>query len=134
MAEDKFYVGISEPDEVRKYVLESSKAMITTLKRYEAFKKTRMEKAELIAKFNQILKQISILSNRLRKQFPEAGIRVPTLNVQTEQNKVQAGKKVGAKAAVGRPEQMMMQKKVEKTELQRLEEELLMIERKLNAI
>jgi hypothetical protein len=126
MAEENFYIGIQNPDEIRRYLLESSKEMITTLKKYEEFKRTRMEKAELVAKFNQIMKQINILANRLKKQFPEAGIRVPTLNIQEE-----------AKAAKTREMKTRMPERAERkkealSELEKLEEELKGIERKLN--
>jgi len=128
MAEENFYIGIQNPEEIRRYLLESSKEMITTLKRYEEFKKNRMEKAELVAKFNQIMKQINILSNRLKKQFPEAGIRVPTLNIKEE---AKQGKAAEAKAKM--PDKVE-RKKEALSEIEKLEEELRGIERKLNAI
>lgn len=130
MTEENFYIGVPNPDETRRYVLESSRAMISTLKRYEEFKKTRMEKTELVMKYNQIMKQINILTNRLKKQFPEAGIRIPTLKTESHA-KQKAPQKIEMKEA---PQPARAEKKRPMTEVEKLEEELQMIERKLNSI
>ncbi|MFH1053317.1 MAG: hypothetical protein V1740_02760 [Candidatus Woesearchaeota archaeon] len=112
MAEEMFFVGIPNPNEIRRYLLESSKSMIQSLKKYEELKKIREEKVLQMNKFNQIMKQIDLLNKRLKKEFPKISVRLPSISLNE-----------GEKVVV---------KKVKGGELDQLENELADIESKLN--
>lgn len=78
MTADSLYVGISDPKEIRRYVLESSKSMLSVLKGYEEIKSIREEKLAVQGEYDQTMKQIMLLCNRLKKEFPEMAARVPS--------------------------------------------------------
>lgn len=76
-SEDKeiFYVGIKDPTEIRRNLLESTKDVVTFLKSYENFKKVRAEKVEEISKLKATIEDITRLINKLNRELPRTRLR-----------------------------------------------------------
>jgi len=64
--EEVFFIGIREPREVRKDLLESLKDSIEILKAYEDFKNVRIRKVELLTKLKEVMRQIDLTMNKLK--------------------------------------------------------------------
>ena len=73
--EEVFYVGMKDPIEVRRSILESSKEMVQYLQRAERFKKVRAKKAEQLARLRAIMKDISLLARKLKSALPKTKLR-----------------------------------------------------------
>src|SRR3989338_1409081 len=77
-AEDEnYFVGIDNPIELRREVLEASKKLVETLKKFEAFREKRDRKLKLIEKMRSILADIGKLNSKLRSIMPKANARQP---------------------------------------------------------
>ena len=115
--EESYFVRVSDPIEVRRSILESSKNMIHFLQKYERFKTIRQKKIENINKLNQTIKEIHILVSKLRAELPKLPKR--RRPVKKEKEEVEPVKPTEKKPV-----------KI-KSELDRLEEELSKVEEKL---
>lgn len=73
--DDMYYVGVENPNKVRKEILESQKALILNLKRLEGFKDIKEKKLVLMYEFTKTLREIGFLNTKLRGAMPKAGIR-----------------------------------------------------------
>jgi hypothetical protein len=121
--EELFFVGISDPIELRRSVLESSKDLLHYLSRFEKFKNVRNEKAEYVAQLNDVTAEIKKLVNKLRTALPQTKLRA-----KAAAEKVKARKRVEKQATLApRP----MPKKKPTTDLEKLEAELSAIEGRL---
>ena len=69
--EDVYYVGISDPINLRRSILESSKVAIQFLKSYEMLKGIRTEKAELMIEFENEMKALNRLMTKLKSELPK---------------------------------------------------------------
>jgi hypothetical protein len=65
------YVNISAPTELRRYILESSKAIINVLKNYHKLAATRDEKNKLLATLKIQVNEITLLTNKLKDYIPQ---------------------------------------------------------------
>jgi len=74
-AKEIFYVGLRDPTEVRRNLLESSKDIVVFLKTYENFKQVRIQKIEEINKLKGQIQQIAKLINKLRRELPKTRLR-----------------------------------------------------------
>jgi hypothetical protein len=110
---EPLYVGIPEPTGLRKDLLNSSKDIITSLKKYDAFSSLRQEKAKQISEVLKLMKEIDSLNRKLKQAMPKTtvqpGIRKPEVPVSSRIIK-------------------------EKTRLADLEQELARVEEKLGKI
>ena len=70
-----FHIGISDPEKLRKDLLEAARATISCLQRYEKFKGVREDKQKAIGEFSVIIKEIYELDTKLNKTLPKTGIR-----------------------------------------------------------
>ena len=122
--ESLLFVGITNGSELRRDVLESSKEILESLKEYERFKSTRDEKLRLINQFRDDIKGVSKLISQLRVNLPKIKDLPKTKEPEIKAPEVKKPKKE-EKARV-EPRQ--------KTELERLEDELNEIESKLNSL
>ena len=77
--EDVFYVGIREPTEIRRNLLESARESIRFLQRFEKLKAIREEKFQTILHLDSQMKGLKLLVSKLRKSFPAAKshVRLP---------------------------------------------------------
>lgn len=78
-AEDVFYVGIREPAQIRRSLLETARESIHFLQRFEKLKAIREEKFQTILHLDAQVKELKLLVSKLRKSFPAARshIRLP---------------------------------------------------------
>ncbi|MBW2996513.1 hypothetical protein KY332_04405 [Candidatus Woesearchaeota archaeon] len=126
--EQVFYVGIKDPLEIRRSMLESSKELLQYLQRFEKFKAVRKEKAEQTAKLKGVMKEITTLVKQLKSNLPKTGLRAAKHKEKPKPKKVTvaAPKKEAPKVEVEKPKEM--------TELEKLESELSEIEGRLTGL
>ena len=67
-----FYVGISDPTDVRKQLLYSSKDLLSSLKAYERVKEIRAKKLETMYAYRRALEEVYTLCKKLRRVMPSA--------------------------------------------------------------
>jgi len=72
---EAFFVGIKDPVEVRKELLTSSKNIIDSLKRYEAYKQLRENKLEYILELKRVFDELLVLNRKVRKSMPKMNIK-----------------------------------------------------------
>ena len=92
-SENIFFVGIKEPEEARRDILESLKDIVENLQRFEKFKETRKDKIEHISKLGKIIKDINKHFSSLKSSFPEAKLRAIKATRKAEKKKLGAEKK-----------------------------------------
>ncbi len=130
--EEPLYVGVFDPVDLRKDLLNSSKVIITSLRKYEQFISARDEKAKCLAALSMVFREINVLNKRLMHLMPKTKIKPgmikrPELE---EQIRPRVVKHVGRRAPA-EPAAMVIK---EKTRLAELEDELVGIEEKLGKI
>jgi len=69
--EEPIYVGLENPVEIRRALLESSKNLIKILQENESRKQKREQKHRLVAELKEILKDLTQLLGQLRSQMPK---------------------------------------------------------------
>lgn len=121
---NSFYVGIPNSEDVRTDLLNSSKAIISSLKRYGNYKKIREEKLELIKELGGAIKDLNLsigkISSFLPEEIPEEKPRIMIgRNAQRASSQMFRSKEI-----VSKP------KRIEELFEQKLEE----IERRLNEL
>lgn len=156
--EKNFYVGISEPKEVRKNILEASKEFLQALQGYEQVKDLREEKQKAIWELKGILAEVSAKIPVLRTELPHYKISelpkkeavqekpkaiIPKPIKTTPKKSVQTRKLVKQRPSKQQPTKQKQQpKKAAKkevkpkseTNLERLQRELSSIESKLKGL
>jgi len=115
-----FYVGLKDPTEVRRNLLESSKEIVVFLKTYENFKRIRILKVQEINKLKLLIQEASRLINKLRRDLPKTRLR----------EKSEATVKKGGTRRVSIPPRT----KTGMGEVEKLESELAAIEEKLKLL
>ncbi|MBW3010666.1 hypothetical protein KY326_00395 [Candidatus Woesearchaeota archaeon] len=73
--EEVFFVGIKDPVEIRRDLLESTKDTITIIKTYENIKALRTEKAKYMLVIQKLIKELNILVSKLKRVLPETRVR-----------------------------------------------------------
>lgn len=137
----EYFVGVTEPIEMRKNILEGSRMLIHALQRYERYKQIRHKKLEAINRLNQITREIGILLTKLKNEMPKVPAKkAKPLKIETGMPKlvVKKGKEVKKTSAPIQkqapkvevkpaPVVIMAPKPIEKpklSELERLQQEL----------
>jgi len=119
--EDAYFVGLEEPNELRRTILESTRDIVDVLKKFEEFKSVRDEKTKEIEKLRSDMRGISRLIVKLKAELPKTKLRMKLYkHEKVVKRKVLTGEK--------------KVKKKELTELDKLESELGEIEGKLKNI
>ncbi len=117
--DELFFVGVRNPIDVRRNILESTKEFVQVLQMYGEYSKLRQEIVTKTEKLQKDISKIKNLNSRLKKLLPDTGLRaIPT---KSKKIKLKQDKK----------EHKPKQHKP-KSELDELEAELNMIENKLN--
>ncbi len=116
-----FYVGISEPVEVRKQLLYSSKDLLSSLKAYERVKEIRAKKLETMYAYRRALEEVYTLCKKLRRVMPSAPMPKASRVIETQREEP-----VMKTLAPPAPKELET--------LNHLESELDAIERKLSAL
>lgn len=119
-SEEPFFIGLNDPTELRKHLLEPTREVIQFLQSYEEFQRIKEEKNQAILTLKEDLKMISSEINKLRRFLPKGKLKIakPSVNLKEETKPVLV-KKVKPKAP---------------NDLDRLEKELGEIEDKLGTI
>ena len=151
--EDVFYVGLRDPAEVRRNVLESSREMIQFLQRYEKLKSIRDEKSAAAKQLHTDIKELRTLINKLKKVLPKTKLRIKlreehkfetcpecgtefktlaSLQKHVKKRHKKKAKKAKKAAPASKPKKEAKPKPT--TELERLESELSDIESKLGKL
>jgi len=82
--EDVFFVGLKEPSQLRRTVLETSKEAVHTLQQYERFKEVRIEKTKEILRLKGIFKELDNLITKLKVKLPKTSLRVKAAKEEEE--------------------------------------------------
>lgn len=136
----EFYVGIVNPKEVRKNLLESSKIFVQALQRYEKVKEIKEEKQKKIVELKGIIADISFTITELRTHLPDYTItslpkkekkkeEITMLPTQIKRTKPTAKAKSSKKGKKTKNPEVKP-----KTEVSRLQNELKTIETKLRGL
>src|SRR3989344_960622 len=115
-----FFVGVREPEEVKKNLLES-------------LKEIREEKARNISKLRDDIKELAGVASRLKAALPETKLRIAVESFKKPKKKRHAGKKAEAQKTEVKKEAIDKARRPV-SELEKLEAELRAIERKLSAL
>src|SRR3990172_7282455 len=95
MENELFFVGIRDPIELRKELLTSSKNLIDSLRRYEAYKDVKEEKLRHVMELKRVFDELLVMNKKLRNKMPHIPIKAaPTLARETREMPVQKGKPV----------------------------------------
>ena len=129
-----FFVGVRDPIEIRRSLLESSKEILQYMQRAEKFKEVRKEKAVQIAKLKDIMKQLNKLVKNLKAGLPKTGLRAKMPKVVAEPNKKKASKKKAKKEVLTELPEVKVEEPKEMSEIERLEAELGEIEGRLSKL
>ncbi len=136
---DVFFVGIKDPIEIRRSILESLKGTVEDLQRFERFKAVREEKANTAAALKGQVKEIQKLINKLKSELPKGDLRIKLglehAAVEEEKAKKEAAKKDKKKKKAKKVVKKEVKvKPKELSELEKLESELSNIESALGKI
>ncbi len=123
--ETMLFAGIARGNELKKSMLECSRDVLESMKKYEEFKSIKERKLKLLHQFRQTTKEIIKLVNMLKTQLPQ----IKEIAVQKPQSKPKAHVEKKEKPKIIKVETLK-----EKTEIEKLEEELNQIEEKLNQL
>jgi len=136
--ETPLFVGVPNPDSLRKNLLECSKEFLLILKRIENIKIYQEEKNKLISAISNQLKDVKTLINKLKKNLPSVTI-IKSLDVakkvgmsKKDTDEKDIGTFVSSNEKVSNKKSVI--KKSKMTELEKLEYELEMIESKLTNV
>jgi len=120
MAETKgFYVGVKEPVSLRRNLLESSKAIVQSLKDYEKLKSIREERHKKILEFKEKIDEILVLLSGLKEHLPRHKLK-EDVYAKSKAEKTKKGTKKKAEIKID--------------EIERLEKDLAEIESRLKSI
>jgi hypothetical protein len=132
----EYYVGVESPTEIRKGLLESSRDIIHMLQSHERIKSLRNEKNDQLQKLDSLMRDIYMLSNKLKAQLPKlpAKKKVPEKGQKKgeDKKKVEVKRKEEPKKIQAPVKQTIIPK--ERTALELLEEELVNVEKQLSGI
>ena len=73
--EKGYFVGIYDPVDVRRNILESSKDIIESMQTVEILNKLRKEKMLLFQEMKTIMKELDLLVTRLKSKVPKSYLR-----------------------------------------------------------
>ncbi len=75
MSEKDYFVGIYDPLDVRRNLLESSKEIIKSLQSYERLEKIREEKLRLYREMKRLSAELDLLVSKIKQNLPTSGLR-----------------------------------------------------------
>src|SRR3989338_5494576 len=117
--ETPLFVGITGKNELRKSMLESPKGILELMKEQEKSKETRLEKARIVSTLKSEIREVTKLINALRAGIPRVN---GSGGCKAEQRKVEEKP---------RPAKI---ENADRTEIEKLEDELAEIESRLNSM
>ena len=131
---DVFFVEMKEPLYVRKGILESMKEIIHFLQEYERFKQVKADKEKYIADLKKVINDLNSLVTKLKTELPKKQMKdLPeelkkTIMLKKKEKKKKAKAECVVKEELPEPEQP------KRSEVDKLEDELVAIEQKLSRL
>ncbi len=128
-----YFIGISDPAELRKHILEPTREVIQFLQSYEDFQRTKEEKTQTIIQLKEDLKAIKTQINKLRRFLPKSKLKIerPPEKIKEE---IKKEKKLLPKKPAPKEEPLPPKPTGPPSELETLEKELGAIEKKLGTL
>ena len=130
--DDVYFVGIKDPRDIRRSILESSKDLIQTLQQFERFKQVRKEKDQEMRHLKSLVSEIRTLSGKLKNNLPKTNMRI-----KLKKEKSAAAKKRKTQSKKAAPKKVIHKPAVETTaftDFDKLENELDKIEERLSKL
>ncbi|MFH1682259.1 MAG: hypothetical protein ABIA37_00530 [Candidatus Woesearchaeota archaeon] len=87
--EKTYFIGIDDPAELRKLILEPTREVVQFLQSYEQFKKTKEEKTQSIKQLKEDLSQIKSEMAKLKRLLPAIKIEKPARKEKIREEVVQ---------------------------------------------
>ncbi len=115
MEKGQYFVQVRDPVENRRNLLGSSKQIIHILQKCENLRSLRVKKAEKLAVLRNLNKELNLLTVKLKNELPQVDLRVKLETDKTESKPVKI-------------------KNNPSKDILKLEDELKMIEEKLNRL
>lgn len=122
---EPYFIGIGDPVELRKQILEPTREVIQFLQSYEQFQKTKEEKAHVILQLQDDLKAIKTGVNKLKRLLPKSKLKT----IKTKKPSTRKEIKEEKKFSPAKPKPVSVP-----PELVSLEKELGEIEKKLGTL
>lgn len=72
---EPYFIGLGDPVELRKNILEPTREVIQFLQSYEEFKKIKEEKTHTILILKDDLKELKLYINKLRRLLPRSKVK-----------------------------------------------------------
>lgn len=72
---DDFFVGIYDPIDVRRNLLENSKEIIKSLQSFDTLVKIRHQKTKLYKEMKDVMNELGLLITKLKSKLPKAHLR-----------------------------------------------------------
>ena len=129
MEDQNYFVGIKQPVQVRKSLLECTKEVIRHLQKLEQIRPIREEKIKKILELKHIMEEVDKLNADLKAEFPKADLKFKPAETIPIKEKKDMPQIVTSKQAT--PQKIG---KKEANELEKLEQELDLIENRLNRL
>jgi hypothetical protein len=73
--DDELFVGIHEPVDVRRNLLESSKEVVESLQKYEKLNIIRLKKLKYFDDMKKVMEEINFLIVKLKEKMPKNKLR-----------------------------------------------------------
>lgn len=125
-----FFVGVKEPVEIRRNILEASREMILLLQMYEKFKLVREEKRREMEKLRGLVREIAVLASRIKRHLPKTDLRALPIEEIKKKDVLPKKQKESVTNEDMKREEKTLTREI--TEIEKLEAELASIEKKLN--
>ena len=84
------YVKFEDPTELRRGLLTASKEVVEMLQKYEQFKLKRIKKFQLMVQYKDLMNEVEVLCNKLKKILPKVDLPKPRAIVPKESTVVVA--------------------------------------------
>ena len=130
--QESYFVSTKNPLELRRHLLESSKKAVLALQNFQRLQLIRQQKLKELVNLRQSIKELIYLNRKLNDKLPKFDIGL--LNEYRKVSK-EAKEVVKAAAPIAKPEkkpEVRLQR--EKTDMEKLEDSLASIEKKLQSL
>jgi len=132
--DEVFFVGITDPIELRRTLLEASKDIVQDLQHFQQYVGARRERKKLVEELKHEMVEIHRLVGSLKKELPSVAIRAQKVPLPQHEEVPKKKKKQHHKKKAKAPKKLPGMKKQEVHELEKLESELTDIESKLGGL
>ena len=131
MSDTDYFIQVENPLEMRKELLMSSKSIILTLKEYHSLQGIRKNKLELVEVLKDQIKELTFLLDKLDEKIPDKQIDFEKDIYEEKQKPVEEPK---PEVKVEKPEVKPKVEVPKKSEVDKLQDALASIEKKLSSL